>query len=384
MIKSITMIGTLPPIKGVSDYCIQQTEEMAKTMDVEFYNFKSIYPEFLYPGKTKEKDPVFSVPKSPRLVIHETLTWYNPFSWMAAGLRARGKIVHFHWWTFFLFPVFFTVTTLAKWRGKKIVCTVHNVVGHESGWMDRFLSGIIFSVPHCLIAHTQANKKQLREIFHIPEHRIAVIPHGIYTFYRDSEIPKQESRKKTGIPANARALLFFGNIRPYKGVEDLIDAFATAKKKIPDLFLAIAGKPWNAEYRKIIEERSAGQKDCKLVFDYIPSSDIKYYFYASDVMILPYKHFEAQSGPGNIALAFEKPLLVSDTGGLPELVKNPQCIFKAGDSAELASKINWAFSKPEILESLENDSREMRKRFSWPVLVDETIKMYNGLLEEKK
>ncbi|MBU0635775.1 glycosyltransferase family 4 protein [Candidatus Micrarchaeota archaeon] len=382
MVSSITLIGTLPPIKGVSDYCIQQTEQFTKTMNVEFYNFKSIYPEFLYPGKTKEKDTVFAVPQSPRLIVHETLSWYNPIGWIATGLKAKGEIVHFQWWTYFLFPVFFTIAVLAKWRGKKIVCTVHNVLGHESGFLDRFLSKLIFSIPHALIVHTQANKKQLQEFFGISSRKIRVIPHGIYTFYRDAEVSKKESRQKIGVPSNARALLFFGHLRPYKGVEDLIDAFISAKKKIPALFLIIAGKPWNSEYRKTIQEKLACQTDYKLVFDYIASSDIKNYFFASDVVVLPYKHFEAQSGPGNIALAFEKPLLVSATGGLPELVQNPQCIFKAGDIQELIRKLEWVFSKKSILNSMQQDSHTLTKRYSWPVLAEETIGLYNELINK--
>ncbi len=382
MVKRITLVGTLPPIKGVSDYCIQQTEELAKTMDVEFYNFKSIYPEFLYPGKTKEKDPVFSVPKSPRLKVYETLAWYNPLSWIGAGVGAKGEIVQFHWWTFFLFPVFFTIANIAKLRGKKVVCTVHNVVGHESGFWDRFFCGLIFSIPDCLIVHTRANKKQLQEIFGVKENRIAVIAHGIYTFYRDAEVSQKDSRKKIGIPLNAKTLLFFGNIRPYKGVEDLIDAFKLAKPNVPDLFLVVAGKPWNAEYQKEIESRLAGTTACKLFFDYVPSSDIKYYFFGCDAMVLPYKHFEAQSGPGNIALAFEKPLLVANTGGLPELVRNPGCVFESGDVPALAKKIEWVFGSATVLQQLQADAQKQSQEFSWPVLVEKTILLYKKLLQE--
>ncbi len=374
------MFGTLPPIKGVSDYCIEQTRGLAKHVRVEFYNFKSIYPEFLYKGGgTKENDPVFAADSAPNLDVHSTLAWYNPFGWIAAGLAAKGEIVHFHYWTSYLFPVFFTIALASKLRGKKVVCTVHNVVGHESGFADRLLSSILYRVPDKLIVHTQANRGQMLSQFQIPARKIEVIAHGIYGFYVGENVSQAQARKKLGIPKEAKAMLFFGNVRKYKGLECLLEAFLAMRKKIPGLFLIVAGKPWSEELERLAREKLAGVKSSKAVLSYIPSSEIKYYFSAADLVVLPYSDFAAQSGPGNIALAFEKPLLVSDAGGLPELVVDKKMIFPAGDCAALQRGIEYAFSKG-VLRSLQAHSKRLREKYSWATIARQTLNVYNELL----
>jgi len=380
MAPKITMVGTLPPIKGVSDYCIEQAKELGKSLEVLFINFKSIYPEFLYKGGgTKENDKVFRFPQTKGVRVENTLAWYNPFSWAYAGFRAQGQILHFHWWTFYLFPVLFTTVAIAKLCGKKIVCTVHNVIGHESGIIDRLLTGTMFLLPDIFIVHTKNNRKQLVEFFKAGEKKVEVIPHGIYSFYRDSNVPVQEARKKLGISQGARTILFFGNIRKYKGLEDLIEAFKSARLKVPGLHLVIAGKPWDREIGDYVKGSLQGIEQKTLSLGYIPSSEIKNYFSAADLVVLPYREFAAQSGPGNIALAFGKPLLVSSVGGLPELVASHDAAFKAGDAGQLSSRIEGIFSKKGVLKGLAADSKALAKKYSWESICRATIGIYNKL-----
>ncbi|MDO8428982.1 MAG: glycosyltransferase family 4 protein [Candidatus Diapherotrites archaeon] len=377
----ISLIGTLPPVTGVSDYCIQQTKVLSEKMPIEFFNFKAIYPKLFYKGKMTETDPTFQIPKNKNLTIHTPLTWYNPLSWIYTGLTAKGKIVHFHWWTWYLFPIFFTSTVIARLKGKKIVCTVHNILGHESNFFDKLFSAILFKVPHKFIVHTEQNKQQLQKIFKINTEKIEIIPHGIYDFYNDQPTTNEMARTKLNISKTAKTVLFFGYIRKYKGIFDLIDAFKIAQQTIPDLFLIIAGKPWNEEFKKEIEERAKKEKNIKLSLDYTPSSEIKYYFAAADLVVLPYLEFSAQSGPGNIALAFEKPLIVTNTGGLPELVLNKSQVVEPGNVNQLAEKIVDTFTEPNFLEKLENDSKILKKKFSWENNVEQTLKIYNQLLK---
>ncbi|MEK6958079.1 MAG: glycosyltransferase family 4 protein [archaeon] len=379
MVNKVTLLGTLPPIKGISDYCIEQTRTLGERINVVFLNFKAIYPEFLYPGSTKEDDPSFRVPESPRIEVRPTLAWYNPFSWIGAGLGAEGEVFHFHWWTYFLFPVVFTVALIAKLRGKKIVCTVHNVIAHESNFLDRLLTGTMFLLPDRFIVHTDKNMEQLRDAYSVRPSGISVIPQGIYSFYRDKKVSKNDARKKLGIPGKARAVLYFGNIRKYKGVGDLIGAFRIAQKEIPSLFLVIAGRPWSGELRTSISDSVRPVREKKVVLDYIASSDIKYYFEAADVVVLPYRHFSAQSALGNIALAFEKPLIVSDAGGLPELVLDKNMVFEAGNPAALARKISLVFSKKGLLQSMARDSKKLKQKYSWESISAETVRLYDGL-----
>jgi glycosyltransferase involved in cell wall biosynthesis len=378
----VTLVGTMPPIKGISDYCIEQIKSLSNFVSLEFYGFKSIYPEYFYPGgKTKEYDKTFSLEKPKNVEIKNFLAWYNPISWIFVGLTSKGKILHFHWWTFWLFPVFFTISAISKLRGKKIVCTVHNVVGHESGLIDKLFSMIIYLIPDKIIVHTKANQKQLENTFHVGNKKINVIPHGIYEFYRDAEMTKSKARKMLGIPKKSKVILMFGNLRPYKGIDDLILAFKKARKIVPNIFLVIAGKPWTKQINDYIIQELSDCSSCLLKLDYVPSSEIKKYFFASDVVVLPYKDFAAQSGPGNIALAFQKPIIVSDTGGLVELVLDKRAVFSSGNSNDLANKISSIISDEKLLKKLEKDSALLSEKYSWTSIAKLTLKVYNELVE---
>jgi len=381
-VKRVTLVGTLPPIKSISDYCMELTQQLLTLTDVEFINFKHIYLEALYKGGgTKETDPLFTRPVHPRLVVRDTLTWYNPFSWLYAGLTSKGDVLHFQWWTSYLFPVFFSVALVTKLRGKKMVCTVHNVHGHETGLLDRTLNGLILKLPDLFIVHTERNRAQLHEAFGIPLASIRVVPHGIFEFYRDRELSQSAARAELGIPAEAKVLLCFGHIRPYKGIEDLIAAYQAALETVPDLFLVIAGKAWNEELKAEIERQLENTPGKLLHLGYVPSSQIKSFFSAADAVVLPYREFGAQSGPGNIALAFEKPLIVADVGGLPELVGNPEAIFEAGNVPALTRAIERCVGDPKVLASLALDSARLRERFSWRKIAEATLRIYQELLD---
>ncbi len=380
-LKRVTLVGTLPPIKSISDYCLELTQKLMLDVNVEFINFKHIYYEALYKGGgTKESDPLFTRPTSPKLEVRDILTWYNPLSWLYAGLTTQGEVVHFQWWTSYLFPVFFSVALASKLKGKKLVCTVHNVHGHETGLVDRLLNRLILTLPDRFIVHTERNAEQLAEAFGIARADIRVIPHGIFEFYRDRDLGQAEARAELGIPPGAQVLLCFGHVRPYKGTEDLIAAYKAALPALPELFIIVAGKAWRDELKREIEEQLADVPRKVLHLDYVPSSRIKAFFSAADVVVLPYREFAAQSGPGNIALAFEKPLIVSDVGGLPELVGNPKAVFEAGNVAALTSAIEHCFSEPGALEAMARDSARLRERFSWRAIARATLGVYEELL----
>ena len=193
------MIGTLPPIKGMSDYCIELTQALSKYVEIDFISFKKLYPEFLYPGGTKDADKNFKLKTNKNIKIRSFITYYNPFSWAWAGLSAKGDIVHFQWWTIFLSPIFFVILLFLKLRRKKIIFTVHNVLGHETNIIDRILNKMIFLFPDAFILHSNNNIKQMEDILHISPKRMFRIPHGIYEFYKTKEVSKNEARKKLKI-----------------------------------------------------------------------------------------------------------------------------------------------------------------------------------------
>ncbi len=373
----VTLIGTLPPIKGLSPYCTELLKALSYREEVEFIGFKSIYPDFLYPSGATVKDNGYKMPEISNAKIRNILTYYNPFSWIHAGLTLKGQVVHAQWWAHVLAPVYFTVLTIAKIKGKKIIITVHNIQPHEKSFINDFLNRWILKLGDSFIVHTEQNKGSLSKICNIDENKIAIIPHGVLKPVEVKGISKKEAREFLRVPQGRKVLLYFGNIRDYKGLDILLEALAQIIKERNDVVLLIAGNPWEDwhKYQRIIDENRL-EKFIIKELDFIPPTKVEYYFAASDLVILPYKYFDAQSGVGALALPFKKPLVVTNIGGLPDLVKDERVIVKQNNSNDLAGKISNILKNGTLLSELEKDSEELATRYDWDEIAERTLKLY--------
>ena len=253
---------------------------------------------------------------------------------------------------------------------------------HESGKIDKIFTKLIFKLSNNFIVHSEANKNQLKKIFNIKNERISIIPYGTLNFYRSDGLTKREARNKLGLSNQDKVILYFGNIRKYKGVDVLIKSFVEVKENISEAKLIIAGKNWIdwQSFQKLIDKYNLN-KNIILRLDYIPTSEIQYYFTACDLAVLPYLHFESQSGPGNIALAFGKAMIVSNIGGLPYLVKDKNVIVRHGNENELAQAIIKILEDDNFRKKLENDSKELAQKYSWDKIAERTINLYKSLLK---
>lgn len=373
----ITMIGTLPPLKGISPYCLELVRALSKHVEIEFIGFKSLYPEFLYPGGTKVKDEGYNLPHLKNIEIRNMLTWYNPFSWIFAGLTLKGKVVHAQWWAYPLALMYLVILSIAKLRKRKVIITVHNVLPHEKSRLKNFLNRVVLFFGDYFIVHTESNREDLSRLYGIPRDRIYVIPHGILEVYPVKWVPKIEARKYLGIPEDKRVILHFGNIRNYKGLDVLIESLKLVKEEVNDVVLLIAGKPWESwgKYERLIEKNGVSDIVIKKL-DFIPPSEVEFYFAASDVVVLPYKYFDSQSGVAALALTFKKPLIVTNVGGLPDMVRDEKVIAKAGDAKDLAMKIVHVLKDEKILEKLSKDAEELAKNYSWDKIAERTVEVY--------
>ncbi len=368
----------------MSAYCLQQVEALSRLVEIDFINFKSIYPPILYPIAQTEEDQVFQPRLNRNVSVDTRLRWYNPIGACRAGWTAKNDIVHFHWWTSFLFIVFFPLVLFAKLRGKKVVCTVHNVLGHESNAVDRWLCRTMLALPDRYIVHSEKNREKLAEIFGIEPARVSVIPHGRYDFYKQEPLSKKQARAHLGLPANSKVVLFFGHVRDYKGVDTLLRAMAQVRPKVPEARCLIAGKNWVSwrPYQEIIDEQDLqGTVDARL--DYVPSSLVQYLYSAADVVVLPYKHFDSQSGPGNIALGFGRPLIVSNVGGLPDLVRERDVVFEPGDVDGLARALLRVLTDAAYRKKLARDSQQLAEQYSWDAIAHKTTEVYKSVLNGK-
>ena len=211
---NVTMVGTLPPIKGISrTYCLPLAEALSRSVDLDFVNFSHIYPDRLYPdGATEEGDEYVFAPEC-RIRTRAPLDWFNPLGWLWTGLTVPGRLLHVHWWTFYLAPVELTVLAAAKLRRTPVVMTVHNVLGHETNVLDRALTRLAFSFADHFIVHTEQNRRQLVDVFGISPRRISIIPFGALTLYDDAPMSRTEARRRLGLRDPEPELHQFGNNR---------------------------------------------------------------------------------------------------------------------------------------------------------------------------
>ncbi|NPV58118.1 MAG: glycosyltransferase [Actinobacteria bacterium] len=317
----VTLVGTLPPLKGISPYCAEYALRLAKDTKVEFIGFKKLYPERLYPGGTSCEDLYPIDLDHPNLSIRNILTWYNPISWLWAGLSMKGDIVHVQWWSYPLAPVFFVLLAVSRLRRKRVFMTVHNVHPHEGGRFGDFLNSLVFPLADKLIVHSEKNKKELRD-FGFDERKIIVLPHHIIRRDRirkeHASPPKEEARIKSGIPLNAKVLCFFGNIRAYKGLDNLLYALDKVRESFPDTLLIIAGQPWEPwdKYELIIKGKGLEPNLLTKLY-YLPFHELEILLRASDLVVFPFKELHSASDSVSLALALGCKVLCTEHLEMP-------------------------------------------------------------------
>jgi glycosyltransferase involved in cell wall biosynthesis len=381
MIKTVSMLGTLPPQKALSPYCLGLATALdAAGVRLFFYSFSSLYPAWLHPSKETPEDPTFKKLRARHLTISTLLTWYNPLSWIRAGMNLKTDIFHAQWWSLPTLPALISMICLAKLKKIPVVVTVHNVMPHETSVLFDWASRLIFHFSDHLIVHTERNKNTLIHQYQIHSNRISVIPHGPLTVFKTGG---QNFRQQWQISEKEKIILFFGSIRKYKGLDILVRALSQVKEMLPAR-LVIAGSPWEPwdRYEELIRQLGVTDDVIKLI-GYVPSDQVGSLFSAADLVVLPYTHFDSQSGVGAAAIAFHVPMIVTDTGGLPDLVMDPECVVPCSDSNLLAEKIVTVLSNEALQKKLKNDAREIEKMMSWERIADQTLSLYHQLLDDR-
>ena len=165
--------------------------------NIEFVGFRRIYPRRAYPGGDPN-EPGAETPAFEGVRVRNNVTWYNPLSWIAAGLTARGDVVHAQWWSYALAPMYITMLGIARMRGKRVLLTVHNVAPHEDGRVKRALNRVVFRLGHHYIVHSEQNRRELARIVGDPT-RISVLPHGMLETPR-SGMSRVDGARRSGLP----------------------------------------------------------------------------------------------------------------------------------------------------------------------------------------
>ncbi|MBL7649756.1 MAG: glycosyltransferase family 4 protein [Candidatus Hydrogenedentes bacterium] len=337
----ILLLGSFPPqAQGIPGYCGALARALAARGAVQAVGFKAMYPAFLFPGVKRAMDPTSSAPQAPGLTVRHSLAWYNPIGWLWNALTTPADIVHIQWWSLPLFPVCLAFALAARLRRLPVVVTVHNVLPHEpSPWFLR-ASRMLYRFADQLIVHSETNRTQLLEHFLLPADRVAAVPMGVDATIATPMEPRL-AREQLGLDQDRPTLLFFGTIRPYKGLHVLLYALAIIRRRYPDIQLVVAGAPWEPwENYQIIMRAEGIEANVHTRLGHIPESEVPLWFAAADLVVLPYTHFDAQSAVGAQVLGHGRPLMVTACGGLPALVHGEKrWIAQPDDPVSLAVKL---------------------------------------------
>jgi len=365
----IDLIGPSYPYRGgISYYTTLLHKNLKKKHQTHFYSFKRQYPKFLFPGKTDKDYSDFSLRDSDSKPILDSL---NPFTWIKTALyiiKDNPDLTIIPWWVIFWTPQFLTIILILKIFSKtKLLFICHNVIEHESNCMKTFLSKVVLSRGDNFIVHSSIEKKRLINL--IGEKAIIQTYHPSYDVFNTKRIEKNKAKKELGIK-NKKTILFFGFIREYKGLKYLLEAMPLILKKI-DLQLLIAGEFWDDKipYLELINSLKI-EKNVTIFDKYIPNEEIPYYFYASDIVILPYTTVTG-SGLVQLAYGFNKPVIATNIGALSEIVINKKTGFlvKPKNSLEIANCITDYYQNYNDID-IKKDIEKENYRFSWDILIN--------------
>jgi len=323
------------------------------------------------------------------------LSYYARLVTFAA--RTDAQLFHVLWFRKFLLVERTLLNVYFKLLGKKLVLTAHNVDdqardGRQGSAPDRLSLTFVYRIVDHIFVHTQAMKGELLEDFGVPEHKVTVVPFGINDVIPASTATRTAARQQLGLGPDQKVLLFFGNIAPYKGVEDLLRALASLVREDGRFTLILAGRvkdrtceAYWAELKSLIEELQLS-KHVRQEIRYIPDGDAGLLFKASDVSVLPYRRVY-QSGVLALSYAQGVPVIAADVGSLRTDVVEGETglVFRSGDVPDLVTKILTYF-RSDCFMSLETRSQKITKygaeRFSWKSNVERTIAVYQSLTRD--
>jgi glycosyltransferase involved in cell wall biosynthesis len=382
----VGFLATLPPTKGISDYSLGFLSSIPSTIDVECYAISKLCPDFLYPGGGSRFGGWSKKVNLPRnITAMERLAYSNWNKWVRAGLTTKANVFHIHWWTPFLVIPYFLLMLMLKSRHIPIVLTVHNVRAHENALFHSAATGIMVRLADHIIVHTYSGKQLLASIYSVEKQQISVQPHGLLKPIDSGiSLSKTEARDMIGLSQDDFILLFFGNIRHYKGLDTLIEALKLVTNQNDKVKLLIAGMPWkgSGDVRKLTEDADI-KNQVILELRFIKPKEIQVFFECSDVVVLPYRFFDAQTGVGLFGIYFEKPLIVTRVGGLPELVLDEEVIVPPENPAKFADAILRVSQDLALQAKLKQDSKTIKQRFQWATISTETANIYYALVRSR-
>lgn len=365
--KRYVILSPANPLRGgiasSSERLAEEIREQGHEVDV--VSFKKQYPDLLFPGKTQfTSDPA---PKDIR--IHSWIHSINPFNWRAVSNKIADlnpDVVIVRYWIPFMSPSLGTICKrVKKSTGAKIVCIADNLIPHERTPIDTILTRNFLRHIDSMVVMSKSVGQDLRKFSDtIP---CAFIPHPIYDNYGE-KADRTEALNRLGLDKSKQYILFFGFIRAYKGLDILIDAFAALND--PNVDLIVAGEFYADEkvYKESVEKSGLSNR-IHFFSEYIPNEQVADFFAAAAIVAQPYRS-ATQSGISQIAYHFEKPLLVTNVGGLPEIVDHERSGYVVDVDANAVMNALKDFFSNNRYQKMEAETIQAKDRFSWTALFE--------------
>jgi glycosyltransferase involved in cell wall biosynthesis len=367
--KKVVLIGPAHPLRGgLATYNERLIREYRSTgADASIYTFSLQYPSVLFPGKTQYS----SEPPPAGIPIHIRVNSVNPLNWLKVGYeirRMRPDLVIVKFWIPFMAPCLGTICRIIrKNRHTRVVSIIDNIIPHEKRPGDRALAAYWTNSVDGFVAMSRSVLEDLKT-FDTQKPKV-FCPHPLYDNFGEP-VPKSEAQHRLGLDDSYRYLLFFGFIRDYKGLDLLIDAFADERLRKTPLKLIVAGEFYcdPKPYLERIERYGIGEHVI-MSNDFIPDSQVVNYFCASDLVVQPYKS-ATQSGVTQIAYHFNKPMLITNVGGLAEIVPDGKVGYVVPpDPRAIADAIVDFYEERREQEFSANAAIEKQK-YTWSKMVE--------------
>lgn len=376
-LEKIVVIGPVYPFKGgISHYTGLLYKSLSKKYNTAMVSYKMQYPKLLF--KKEQRDY-----SNDRFKIDETKFWINtanPFNIIATAVKINKlnpDLVIIQWWHPYFSPCYWLLTHLLP--KAKIMYICHNVFPHERFILDRQLTKMALKSGDMFITQSQKDGQDLLTIKKNAVFDVAV--HPTYNAFKIHNLQKEQAREILNLSNSDKVLLFFGFVRPYKGLQYILKAMPLINKVFDDCKLLIVGD--FGENKKEYEPLIHDCKESVQIYEgYIPDQDVEKYFAACDLVVLPYES-ATQSGIAQIAFGFNRPIVATNVGGLPEVIEDGKTgfIVQPKDEGELAKAVIRFFAE-NCSEAFVDNIKRNEDRFSWERLVEKIETLYRSFGKE--
>jgi glycosyltransferase involved in cell wall biosynthesis len=371
--KRILIIGPAHPLRGGLATFNQRlaVEFNSQGHSCELVSFSLQYPEFIFPGTTQYS----SEPPPEGLRIHTLINSVNPLNWIQVGNRLRKwkpDLIVVRFWLPLMGPALGTILRLVRRnRHTRIICIADNVIPHEKRPGDKPFTRYFLKACDGFVTMSEKVLADLR-LFEAKK-PAQLVQHPLYDNF-GPPLPKAIARKKIGIAEEGRIVLFFGFIRQYKGLDLLLRAMADSRIREAGIRLLVAGEFYEDEapYRQLIKELQLSDR-LILHTEFIADSEVKHFLCAADCVVQPYRN-ATQSGVTPLAYHFEKPMVVTNVGGLPALVPHGKVGLVCEPSPEAIAESLLRFyqlGEDYFIPHL----REEKKQYSWARLTETILSL---------